>query len=56
MKTVNFIPLVILIGVVVLFFFPEPQTNFLAYVSTALFFVLLVVFLIIKSQKDKVRK
>jgi len=56
MKISSLIPIVILIGLVVLFFFPEPETNFLAYVATALFFILLVVFLIIRSRKDKRKK
>jgi len=53
MKAINFVPIVILIGLAVLFFFPEPETNFLAYVATALIFIALVVFLIIRSRKDK---
>jgi len=50
MRINTIIPIVILIGIAVLFFFPEPETNFLAYVATALFFIVLVVFLIIKSK------
>jgi hypothetical protein len=56
MKAINFVPIVILIGLAVLFFFPEPETNFLAYVATALLFIALVVFLIIRSRKDKKKK
>ena len=44
---------VLIIGFIVLFFFPEPETNFLAYVGTALFFVIIVVLLIIKSRRKK---
>jgi uncharacterized membrane protein YccC len=36
------IPLVVTIGVLTLFFFPEPQTNFLAYVATMLAFGVLI--------------
>jgi FtsH-binding integral membrane protein len=31
--------IVVFIGLLALFFFPEPQTNFVYYVLTALFFV-----------------
>ena len=41
------IPLVIILGITILFFFPEPETNFFAYVGTALFFIVLTIFLII---------
>jgi len=34
-----------LVGLIALFFFPEPETNFLAYFGTAIFFVVLTVFL-----------
>lgn len=51
MKTQTLILIVILIGIIILFFFPEPETNFLAYMGTALFFVALVIFLSIKSNK-----
>jgi len=36
--------LIIFIGIAVLFFFPEPETNFLAYVGTALIFIILTIF------------
>ncbi len=39
------IPITIFIGLAVLFSFPEPESNFLAYVGTALFFIILVIFL-----------
>ncbi len=45
MKTQTLIPILILIGLVVLFFFPEPETNFLLYIGTALFFIILIAFL-----------
>ncbi|MFH1749618.1 MAG: hypothetical protein ABH837_01855 [bacterium] len=38
MKIDFLIPIVIIVGIGVLFFFPEPETNFLAYICTALFF------------------
>jgi hypothetical protein len=45
MKINNLIPIIILLGVAVLFFFPNPESNFFAYLGTALFFVILIVFL-----------
>ena len=51
-KTINkkyLIPLCVILGVVVLFFFPEPETNFFAYMGTALFFIILTVYLIKKK-------
>lgn len=47
------IPIVLIIGFLALFFFPEPETNFLAYAGIALFFVILTIFLI---KKKKVKK
>jgi protein-S-isoprenylcysteine O-methyltransferase Ste14 len=47
------ISIVILIGIVVLFFFPSPESNFLAYAGTVLFFVLLIVFLLKWHRKKK---
>ena len=47
MKLNYLIPTIIIIGLMVLFFFPEPETNFFAYVGTALFFIVLTIFLII---------
>jgi uncharacterized membrane protein len=47
------IPIVIILGVVTLFFFPEPETNFFAYLGTALFFVILIIGLIIWSRRMK---
>lgn len=51
MKVNYLIPVVVIIGVVTLFFFPEPETNFLAYLGTALFFIILVVFLLIWQKR-----
>jgi len=53
MKITYLIPVVILIGFVTLFFFPEPETNFLAYLGTALFFIILIIFLIILHRRKK---
>jgi len=53
MKINYLIPIVIIIGLITLFFFPEPETNFLAYTGTALFFIALLIFLIIKSRRKK---
>lgn len=41
---------VIALGLLTLFFFPEPQTNFIYYAATALIFGLIIAFLI-KKQK-----
>ena len=51
MKPNYLIPVILAIGLIVLFLFPEPQTNFLAYIGTALFFVIIIVLLAIKSRK-----
>jgi len=45
------IPGVIILGFIILFLFPEPETNFLAYFGTALFFIILTTFLIIQQRK-----
>ena len=51
MKINNLIPIIILIGFAVLFFFPEPETNFLAYMGTALLFVVITIILLFKNKK-----
>ncbi len=51
MKISYLIPLVIFVGVLVLFFFPSPEDNFLKYIITALFFITLLIFLILKSRR-----
>jgi len=53
MKSNFLIPIVIVIGLIVLFFFPEPETNFLAYVGTALLFIALIIFLIVWQKRKK---
>jgi len=47
------IPITIFIGLAVLFSFPEPESNFLAYVGTALFFIILVIFLSKKNSGEE---
>jgi asparagine N-glycosylation enzyme membrane subunit Stt3 len=49
-------PPIILIGIAVLFLFPEPETNFLAYISTALIFIMLTIFSIIWEKRKKKNK
>jgi len=51
MKINNLIPIIIIIGFAILFFFPEPETNFIAYLGTALFFIILIIFLLIKNKR-----
>lgn len=51
MKPSGLVPVVILLGVTVLFFFPKPQTNFFAYAATALLFIALIIFLTIWQKK-----
>ncbi len=53
MKSDYLTPLIILIGIAVLFFFPEPETNFLAYLGTALIFITLTIFSIIWEKRKK---
>lgn len=47
------ITIIILIGILTLFFFPEPETNFIFYALTGLFFVALIVALLIFNKKSK---
>jgi len=47
MKSNYFIPIIVVIGLAILLFFPEPETNFIAYIGTALFFVILIITLIV---------
>ncbi|MFH1802432.1 MAG: hypothetical protein ABH864_03185 [archaeon] len=51
MKTNNLIPVVIVVGLLVLFFFPNPESNFLGYFGVMLVFVLIIAFLLIKNKK-----
>jgi len=53
MKFNHLTSLIILIGIAVLFFFPEPETNFLAYIGTALIFIMLTIFSIIWEKRKK---
>ncbi|MFH1770003.1 MAG: hypothetical protein ABH828_00420 [archaeon] len=53
MKTNYLIPMVVILGLLVLFFFPEPETNFLAYAGTILFFIVLIIFLSRVTKKKR---
>jgi len=53
MKTTYFIPIVALLGLTTLFFFPEPESNFFAYAGTALFFAVVIAILILLEKKHK---
>ncbi|MBU2616231.1 MAG: hypothetical protein KKC19_03950 [Nanoarchaeota archaeon] len=53
MKINYLIPIVVVIGIITLFFFPEPETNFLSYLGTALFFVIITIFLVVWKIKKK---
>ena len=46
----SIISIIIFIGISILFFFPSPEENFLAYLGTAFFFVIIIILLIIKYQ------
>jgi len=41
----------LIIGLIILFFFPEPETNFPAYFVTAVFFIILTIILFKKNKK-----
>ncbi len=51
MKTRYLIPIVFFFGLAVLFFFPEPESNFIWYSLIALVFITIIVFLVIKERK-----
>jgi hypothetical protein len=51
MKSKILIPILSIITIAVLFFFPNPEENFLAYSTTAVIFIILLAFLISKSKK-----
>jgi len=53
MKPNYLIPIIIIIGFTALFFFPEPETNFIAYVGTALFFIALTIFLKVWQKRKR---
>jgi len=46
---------VALLGLFILFIFPEPETNFLAYVATALMFIIIITLLIKKKNKKSIQ-
>ncbi len=35
----------LVVGLIALFFFPEPETNFMVYLATAVFFIILTIIL-----------
>jgi len=41
----------LILGLITLFFFPEPETNFIAYLITAIFFIILTIILFKKFEK-----
>jgi len=50
----RFVIAVCIIGVITLFLFPEPESNFLTYLGTILFFIIIIISLLgIKSKKKK---
>ena len=53
MKINYLIIAVIAIGLATLFFFPEPETNFIAYLGTALFFAIITIALIVWKIRKK---
>lgn len=55
MKSKYLIPIIVTVGLVVLFFFPEPETNFLAYAGTALTFVVAIIFVILWQKQKKLK-
>lgn len=50
-KTKYLVSVVVVVGFFVLLFFPEPESNFLMYMSTALAFVGLITFILLKNKK-----
>ena len=54
MKNIWIVSLVV--GLVILFFFPEPETNFIAYLATAIFFVGLTIVLFKRNKNYKPNK
>ena len=54
MTKVNYpIIIVLSIGMLVLYFFPEPESNFLAYIGTIFVFIMLIIFVILWQKKKK---
>jgi hypothetical protein len=44
-KRETLIPIIILIGLLTLFLFPKPQSNFLLYILTIIIFTILIIYL-----------
>jgi len=56
-KTIkNYWMISLVVGIVILFFFPEPETNFLWYVLTAVFFIVLTLILYKTFKINKINK
>jgi len=53
MKTNTLIPILVILGVAILFFFPSPEENFVWYFLTFLLFIGIIIFLGIKSKKKR---
>jgi len=49
----SIILITIFVGVLILFIFPEPEENFLAYFGTFMFFVILTLILIKTRKKNR---
>jgi L-asparagine transporter-like permease len=43
----------LIVGVVILFFFPEPETNFIFYLGTAILFIIITIILYKKFNANK---
>ncbi|MBS3172054.1 LPXTG cell wall anchor domain-containing protein [Candidatus Woesearchaeota archaeon] len=54
MKTNKLIISVLILGYLVLLFFPNPEDNFIAYFSIMLLFIAIIIFLL-KKRKKKLR-
>lgn len=52
-KSKYLIPTILFIGVAVLYFFPEPEENFLLYIVTLLVLVVIVILLTLRGKKEK---
>jgi len=50
MKTNKLILTISIIGIFILFFFPSPEENFIAYLGTIVFFAI-IIFLLVKFKK-----
>ena len=53
MKTNYIIPLIIILGVLVLFLFPNPEDNIIAYFGVMILLIAIVIFLLIRFGSKK---